>query len=146
MEQYQRHLARSGVKVVVCSAYEVMQFSDLALVTSGTATLESLCFGVPMIVLYKTGRINYFIGKRLVKLPNISLANIVAKGLGEAEQMVPELLQHQANAEEITRAARRILDDRTVASSMRAGLLEARSRLSSVSPSHKVARILAEYL
>ena len=56
---------------VTCSAYEVMQYSDLALVTSGTATLESLCFGVPMIVVYKTGMLNYLIGRLVVKLKNI---------------------------------------------------------------------------
>ncbi|MEI8102364.1 MAG: lipid-A-disaccharide synthase, partial [Chlorobium sp.] len=67
----------SDLSILECSAYEVMQFSELVLVTSGTATFESLCFGVPMIVVYKTGQINYQIGKKLVKLKNIALANIV---------------------------------------------------------------------
>ncbi len=129
-----------------CSAYEVMQYSELALVTSGTATLETLCFGLPMIVLYRTGRVNYLIGKQLVKLKNISLANIVAKGLGSSETAVPELLQHEANGAEIYRQARMILDDPELAAAMRRELLAARDKLACSSPSNKVAGILQEYL
>ncbi|MEI6757496.1 MAG: lipid-A-disaccharide synthase [Chlorobium sp.] len=132
--------------IINCSAYEVMQYSELALVTSGTATLETLCFGLPMIVLYRTGRVNYLIGKQLVKLKNISLANIVAKGLGSSETAVPELLQHDANGAEIYRQARMILDDPELAAAMRRELLAARDKLACSSPSNKVAGILQEYL
>ncbi len=132
--------------IINCSAYEVMQYSELALVTSGTATLETLCFGLPMIVLYRTGRVNYLIGKQLVKLKNISLANIVAKGLGSSETAVPELLQHEANGAEIYRQARMILDDPELAAAMRRELLAARDKLACSSPSNKVAGILQEYL
>ncbi|MEI6638993.1 MAG: lipid-A-disaccharide synthase [Chlorobium sp.] len=136
----------SDLSIVECSAYEVMQFSELALVTSGTATFESLCFGVPMIVVYKTGQLNYQIGKKLVKLKNIALANIVAKGLLSSDRAVPELLQHKANGEEIYRQSRVILDDPAVASAMRRELLAARAKLAEVSPSPRVAAILQEYL
>jgi lipid-A-disaccharide synthase len=134
------------LSVINCSAYEVMQYSELALVTSGTATFESLCFGVPMIVVYKTGRLNYMIGRQLVKLKNISLANIVAKGLMSGERAVPELIQHEAHGAEIYRHARIILDDANVASTMRRELLAARAKLAEVSPSPRVAGILQEYL
>ncbi|TLU51232.1 MAG: lipid-A-disaccharide synthase, partial [Chlorobium sp.] len=127
-------------------AYEVMQFSELVLVTSGTATLESLCFGVPMIVVYKTGMLNYLIGSLLVKLKNISLANIVTKGLGSSERVVPELLQQKANGPEIYRQAKMILDNPETAGSMHRELLTARNKLASASPSRKIAGILQEYL
>jgi len=134
------------LSIITCSAYEVMQFSDLALVTSGTATLESLCFGVPMIVIYKTGMLNYLISRLIVKLTNISLANIVAKGLGSSERAVPELIQHEANGLEIYRQARMILDDAALAYAMRLELLAARDTLASTSPSIKISGILQEYL
>ena len=134
------------LSIITCSAYEVMQYSDLALVTSGTATLESLCFGVPMIVIYKTGMFNYLIGRLIIKLKNISLANIVAKGLGSSERVVPELIQHDANGAEIYRQARMILDNPESAAAMRRQLLAARETLASASPSRKVAGILQEYL
>ncbi|NTV02491.1 MAG: lipid-A-disaccharide synthase [Chlorobiaceae bacterium] len=143
---YERHIRAAGLEPVVRPAYEVMHFSDLVLVTSGTATLESLCFGVPMVVLYRTGRLNYLIGKRLVKLKNIALANIVAGGLHAQRQVVPELLQERASATEISRVAGKILDDPAVASSMRQELREARSRLSADSPSRHVSQVLQEYL
>ena len=133
------------ISLITCSAYEVMQFSDLALVTSGTATLESLCFGVPMIVVYKTGMLNYLIGRLVIKLKNISLANIVAKGLWSSERAVPELIQHEANGAEIYRQARRILDDAALADAMRVELLAARDTLASSSPSIKISAILQEY-
>ncbi|EAT58161.1 lipid-A-disaccharide synthase [Chlorobium ferrooxidans] len=136
----------SDLTVVNCAAYEVMQYSDVALVTSGTATLETLCFGCPMVVVYKTGALNYMIGRRLVKLKNISLANIVAKGLLSSERAVPELIQHEANGPEIFRQASMILDSPDLAASMRRELLAARDRLAGASPSHKIAAILQEYL
>jgi lipid-A-disaccharide synthase len=136
----------SDLDIVNCTAYEVMQYSDVALVTSGTATLETLCFGCPMVVVYKTGALNYMIGRRLVKLKNISLANIVAKGLHSSQQAVAELIQHEANGPEIFRQAEMILDNPERAASMRKELLAARDRLAGASPSHKIAKILQEYL
>jgi lipid-A-disaccharide synthase len=143
---YERHLREAGIEPLDCTSYEVMQYSDLELVTSGTATLESLCFAVPMVVLYKTSPLNYFIGKRLVKLHNIALANIVACGLLSEKQTVPELIQHEANAGNISRKALEILCDDAVLSSMRRELREARARLSSDLPSRHVATVLLEYL
>jgi len=143
---YERHIREAGVEPLVCTSYEVMQYSDLELVTSGTATLESLCFAVPMVVLYKTSPLNYLIGKRLVKLNNIALANIVSCGLLSEKQAVPELIQHEANAENISRVALGILGDKATESAMRRELQEARARLSSDSPSRHVAAVLLEYL
>ncbi len=146
-EEMSRFLSQyRDLSFVECSAYEVMQYSELVMVTSGTATFESLCFGVPMIVLYKTGWLNYFIGRQLVKLKNISLANIVTKGLMSAERAVPELLQHEASGTEIYRHARMILDDPYLAGAMRQELLAARSKLSELSPSSRVADVLLQYL
>ncbi len=134
------------LSIIECSAYEVMQYSELVLVTSGTATFESLCFGVPMIVVYRTAQLNYLIGRQLVKLKSISLANIVAKGLLSSDRAVPELIQHEANGAEIYRQAGIILDDPSVASAMRRELLAARAKLAEISPSPRVAAIVREYL
>ena len=134
------------LSIIECSAYEVMQYSELVLVTSGTATFESLCFGVPMIVVYRTAQLNYLIGRQLVKLKSISLANIVAKGLLSSDRAVPELIQHEANGAEIYRQAGIILDDPSVASTMRRELLAARAKLAENSPSPRVAAIVQEYL
>ena len=135
-----------GIRVVECRGYEVMQYSSLALVTSGTATLEALCFGRPMIVVYSTGWLNYQIGKRLVKLRSISLANIVARGLGSAEQVVPELIQHEACAERMAEAVLELLENPEKAQVMRAELLAARQKLASNAPSEAVSTVIEQYL
>jgi len=76
--------------------YDLLSVADLALVTSGTATLETALFGVPQVVCYKTGMLNYEIGKRLVDLSFISLVNLIA-----GEKIVPELIQHEVNKKAI---------------------------------------------
>ncbi len=136
----------ADLQLINCPAYEVMHYSELVLVTSGTATLESLCFGVPMVVLYRTGTLNYLIGRQLVRLKNISLANIVSKGLESSERVVPELIQHEASGEGICQEARKILDNPELSAAMQRELLQARSRLAGASPSERVAGILQEYL
>ncbi|MCF8382558.1 MAG: lipid-A-disaccharide synthase [Chlorobium sp.] len=138
--------AGSRIRVVECPGYDVMKYSAAAIVTSGTATLEALCFGMPMVVVYRTGWLNYQIGKRLVKLKSISLANIVSKGLGSTERVVPELIQHEANAAGMAREVGLLLDDPVRAGKMRAELLEARARLASASPSRAVSMVIEEYL
>lgn len=143
---YDAWAENAGVPLVDCSAYDVMNYSDLVLVTSGTATLEALCFGVPMVVLYKTGRLNYAIGKRFVRLHSISLANLVTKGLYARERTVPELLQHEVTPENIFREASQLLDDARGVGNMRRELLAAGEKLGSVSPSGTVASVICNYL
>jgi len=138
--------AGSRIRVVECPGHDVMKYSSVALVTSGTATLEALCFGLPMVVVYRTGWLNYQIGKRLVKLNSISLANIVARGLGSPDRAVPELIQHEANAAGMAREAGLLLDDPVRAGRMRAELLSARDKLASASPSQAVSKVIEEYL
>ncbi len=76
--------------------YEVMGHSDVVMVASGTATLETAILGTPMLVLYKMSALSYIIGRALVRVKNIGLVNIIA-----GCEIVPELIQRDANAEKI---------------------------------------------
>lgn len=89
--------------------YDLLSNADLALVTSGTATLETALFGVPQIVCYKTSTINYEIGRRLVDLKNISLVNLI-----RGEKIVPELIQHDLNEENIKKNLHSISKDYSI--------------------------------
>jgi len=84
------------ILIVKNSACELMKYSSAALVASGTATLETAWFQTPFVILYKVSPISYFIGKRVVKIPFIGLANIVAgrKIVEEfiQDDVLPELL------------------------------------------------------
>ncbi len=79
--------------------------SDLVLVASGTATLEAALVGVPMVVVYKLSALSYWIASGLLKSPYISLPNVIS---GKA--LVPELIQNDANGNNIAKQAMQILN------------------------------------
>ena len=85
----------------------VLKDAAFALVTSGTATLETALAEVPMVVVYKASRISYEIGRRVVKLPFFSLVNLIAE-----KEVVPELLQDETVPENIVAQMRAILDNK----------------------------------
>ena len=87
---------------------QVMNASELILLASGTATLEALLLHRPMVVVYKVNGLTYHIAKHLVKIPYVSLPNILAHNqTGQA--IVPELLQSEATPQNVARHAQEIL-------------------------------------
>lgn len=76
--------------------YDLMSMADSAVAASGTVTLEAALLGLPTVVIYKVAAMTYWLGKRLVRIPHISLPNIVA-----GRQVLPELLQEAANGARI---------------------------------------------
>ena len=92
-ERIEDMIAASGLEVPVIEgqAYDLMAHSRLLLVASGTATLEAGICGTPMIIIYKTSPLTYFIGRRLIRVPHIGLVNLVA-----GKRVVPEFLQGDA--------------------------------------------------
>lgn len=79
--------------------YDLMAYSDLNIICSGTATLESAILGTPMVVVYKTSALTYLIARRLIKIPMIGLVNVVA-----GSKIMPELIQHECTGENIAAA------------------------------------------
>ncbi|MDO9392242.1 MAG: lipid-A-disaccharide synthase [bacterium] len=92
-ERIEDMIAVSGLDAALIEgpAYDLMAHSRLLLVASGTATLEAGIAGTPMIIIYKTSALTYFIGRRLIKVPDIGLVNLVA-----GKRVVPEFLQGEA--------------------------------------------------
>ncbi|HSP17834.1 MAG TPA: lipid-A-disaccharide synthase [Thermoanaerobaculia bacterium] len=86
---------------------EALSASDIALSSSGTATLECAIAGTPVVVMYRLSPMTYRFAKLLVRLPHFSLVNIVA-----GKRIVPELLQHEVTGEKIAAAARDLLANR----------------------------------
>lgn len=85
---YDEVLGASGLEVVRGVTYDVLRQARAALVTSGTATLETALFGVPQVVCYKGGTLNVWLARRLVNVPFISLVNLVM-----GREVVRELVQ-----------------------------------------------------
>jgi len=81
------------VQLLRDNTYNLLKVSDVAIVTSGTATLETALFKVPQVVCYKTGRFNFAIAKMVIKVKFISLVNLVA-----GKEIVKELIQNDLNA------------------------------------------------
>ena len=135
-EEYFRTLFNlEGVHLVQNASYDVMQNADFALVTSGTATLETGLFGTPMVVLYKTSWPTYIIGRLLIQVENIGLVNIVA-----GRQIVPEFIQHRAKASTIARDVLELLHNGERLATMRKELSMVRGKLGEIGASSRVAQ------
>jgi lipid-A-disaccharide synthase len=116
--------AEKGITVAVSGMHALLATADLAFVASGTATLEAALCGAPMIVVYKTSAASFAVGKLLVRVPWISLVNIVA-----GEEVVPELLQDDVTADRLEREGAALLDSPDRLAGMREGLARVAGRL-----------------
>lgn len=86
--------------------YDLLLQSEAALVTSGTATLETALFGVPQVVCYKGSLVSYWIARRLIKVKYISLVNLIMD-----REVVKELIQDQLTVDNINRELHLLLFD-----------------------------------
>ncbi len=127
--------------VVEGSFYKVLDVCDLVLVASGTATLQTALMGKPMIIIYKVSPVTYLVGRIMIRVPWIGLANIVA-----GSQVVPELIQHDASPPRIAAEACAILSDPGRMATMREGLSGIRAALGQPGGSQRVAEIIVEKL
>jgi len=104
-EFYKTFITDNNVHLVMNKTYDVLSLSTAALVTSGTATLETALLKVPEVVCYKGSSISYQIAKRIIKLDYISLVNLILK-----KEVVKELIQEDFNKESLTKELNKILD------------------------------------
>lgn len=96
-------------KVVFDQTYNLLSVADAAIVTSGTATLETALFKVPQVVVYKTSNFSYQIAKRLVQIKYISLVNLVAQ-----KEVVKELIQEEYSLENTKNELEKLLFDNKI--------------------------------
>lgn len=129
--------ASSGLDIRVTSAhgYEALKYSNLAIACSGTATLEAALLATPMIVIYKLALFSWALGRLIVKVPYISLANLIA-----GEQVVPEFIQSGVDPRMMAAEARSILTDDARRGRMIEKLAEVRGKLGSGGASMRAAR------
>lgn len=101
---YDQLLAGSSIRVVCDKTYEALRYADAAVVTSGTATLETALIGTPEVVCYKTDALTVAAGRMLLKIPYISLVNLVMD-----KEVVRELIQNDMTVENAEAELRAIL-------------------------------------
>ena len=99
MTDLAREYGSLDVRVLRGDSHRALASADVALVKSGTGTLEAMLFGKPMVVTYRLGELSYRIVKALLRTPYVALPNILA-----GRRLVPELLQHDADPERLARA------------------------------------------
>ncbi len=105
-EDLKGQLQKEGVRIVYGRTYDAMNASSLLVTASGTVTLEATILNIPHIVIYVLNPLTYLIGRLIVKTPYISLTNLVAE-----KEVVKELIQDEANPENIVRHIERLIDN-----------------------------------
>jgi lipid-A-disaccharide synthase len=129
------------VRILLGNIYEVAKTSRCCLVASGTATLEVACFLTPLIVVYRTGGVAWIIGRRFLRVPNISLVNILA-----GREVVPEMLQHRMQPDLLASAMADLCRDGEKRDKMVSDLKRVRERLGAPGASQRAAKAVWELL
>jgi len=132
-------LEKERVHIKKGKSVEVLAASDIAVVASGTATLQAALLEVPMVVVYKLSPITFLLGRLIVDVKHISLVNILSES-----EVVRELIQSMANPGEILNELSRILNDAGYRETMIAQYRKIREQFSGKRPSERVARIVSE--
>jgi len=132
-------LEGKGVVFMRGDALKALVSSDMAVIASGTATLQAALLGTPLVVVYRVSPLTYFIGKSVLDVTHISLVNIIA-----GKEVVPELIQHEATAKNIVAQSRKILYDDKYRESMISSFRQIRELFSGKQPSRRVAEMIGE--
>ena len=128
-------------KVVEGYPYDCINVSDLVLVASGTATLETAILEKPMLIIYKVSSLTWLAGKILVRIPNVGLVNIIA-----GERIIPEFIQFNATPQNIAAEAISLLSSPQKLNEMKTRLKTVKGKLGEAQASKRTAKIILETL
>ncbi|MBC7891950.1 MAG: lipid-A-disaccharide synthase [Sphingobacteriaceae bacterium] len=138
---YDGLLAEQSLPVVTDAAYDLLSHAEAALVTSGTATLETALFGVPQVVCYRTSALTYAVGQLLIKVPFLSLVNLVAE-----REVVKELIQGELNETNLIRELKKITLEASTRQRQLDAYAEIRAKLGEVGASERAGKLMVRYL
>ncbi|MBP5667293.1 MAG: lipid-A-disaccharide synthase, partial [Salinivirgaceae bacterium] len=134
--------ADCNLPIIFGQTYNLLKFSRAALVTSGTATLETALFGVPEAVLYRIMAPNflYRIGRKILKAKWISLANLIM-----GREIIRELVQMDCNPRTVAAELRKILDDERYDAEFQRNYAELMQRMGSAGASQRAAKAVIDF-
>ncbi|GCD79285.1 lipid-A-disaccharide synthase [Schleiferia thermophila] len=132
---------KSNVEIIKEKTYELIRRSKAAIVTSGTATLETALLGTPLIVVYKGNSISYWIARQLVKVKYISLINLILD-----HPAVPELIQYQVTPSKIKEHLSMLLTDPKVVEEQHQNFSRLHKLLGGSGASQRAAIFIKEYI
>lgn len=140
-QMYDEISGYENVRMIHEDTYNLLLHAKAAVVTSGTATLETALFRVPQIVVYKANPISYFIAKRMITVDFISLVNLIA-----GKEVVKEMLQADANSGSVALELKRLLHDKQYRDEMIENYDNIIKILDTGSASENAARLMTQYL
>ena len=123
-ENFRERIAALAIKVIENEAWDCIGHASLVLAASGTVTMEAAVLGTPMVTFYKVTALSWWAGRRLVKVPYLSMVNLIAGRL-----IVPELIQDEMTAANLTSAATELLESENRLAQMRTELEAVRASL-----------------
>ncbi len=121
---FRERLGGSPIRLVTGETWDAIASADLALAASGTVTIEAAVLGVPMVTFYRVAPLSWWMGRRLVKAPYLSMVNLVA-----GKPVAPELMQNEMTGARLASEATRLLADGAARERMRSELKEVAGRL-----------------
>ncbi|WP_026463101.1 lipid-A-disaccharide synthase [Adhaeribacter aquaticus] len=140
-DYYEQFNRDPNIKIIYDQTYDLLANAKAALVTSGTATLETALFNVPQIVCYTTSAISYWIGRAVIKVPYISLVNLIAD-----KPVVKELIQRDLTKNNIIAELKNILLDEVYIAEQKAGYKFIQEKLGEAKAAAKAAKLMVGYL
>lgn len=138
---YHTFLQDRNVTLVKEDTYNLLNHAQAAIVTSGTATLETALFRVPQVVVYRAAATTYRFVKMIIRVPFISLVNLIA-----GKEVIRELIQGEANEEEVSREIERLLFEENYRTNVLQEYDQLISKLDTGSASENAARLMVGYL
>lgn len=138
---YSRMVKEMSVKIQFDKTYDLLMRSRAALVTSGTATLETALIGVPEVVCYKAGLASYAIARRLIKVKFISLVNLILD-----KQVVKELIQNELNRQTVRGELNNLLNNQKYRETMLSDYKALRDTLGGKGASSRAAYSIHDFL
>ncbi len=140
---YDEVLGKTLIPVVFGQTYELLQQSTAALVASGTATLETAYINIPQVVCYRieAGRLGTWVKDQLIKIPYISLVNLIA-----GREIVKELFQQYCTPDTVSNELNKILTDKTYREVILAGYAEVLAGLGGPGCAKRAANLMIELL
>jgi len=130
-ENFRERIAALSIKVIENEAWDCIGHASLVLAASGTVTMEAAVLGTPMVTFYKVTALSWWAGRRLVKVPYLSMVNLIAERL-----IVPELIQDDMTPQNLAAAATDLLTSDSKMAKMRVDLAAVRASLVLQSPSN----------
>ena len=134
-------ISAGNFKLIKGFNYDLMKYAKFGIIKSGTSTLEAGYFSLPMIIVYRTSFLSYFIGRQLITLDRIGMVNILLD-----EKVVPELIQSDVNEITIFSEAKKILSDKKNYDFIKSKLENIKSKLGSIDASENAAETIFELI